>query len=107
MCQTRKAILHHKFIIGFIEAVPKNDHFLSRLYLPPSSSLTFSQNTVFTSSCQEKLKKVNNFTKTGNIYMKTRTQIAFGSYQWMLIYVGREKNETQDAFVTTLSNGGA
>jgi len=32
--------------------------------------------------------------------MKTRTQIAFGSYQWMLIYVGREKNETRDAFVT-------
>jgi len=39
--------------------------------------------------------------------MKTRTQIAFGSYRWILIYVGREKNETQYAFVTTLSNGGA
>ena len=23
--------------------------------------------------------------------MKTRTQIAFGSYQWILIYLGREK----------------
>ncbi len=39
--------------------------------------------------------------------METRTQIAFGSYQWMLIYLGRGKNESQDAFVTTLSNGGA
>jgi len=39
--------------------------------------------------------------------MKTRTQIAFGSYQWMLIYVGKEKNETQDAFVTTLSKDDA
>ncbi len=27
--------------------------------------------------------------------MKTRAQIAFGSYQCMLIYVGREKNENQ------------
>jgi len=39
--------------------------------------------------------------------MKTRIQIAFGSYQWILIYLGREKNESQDALVTILSNGGA
>ena len=39
--------------------------------------------------------------------MKTRTQIAFGNYQWILIYLGRGKNEPQNAFVTTLSNGGA